>query len=155
MTKAEIDKFRLENVDLQGFELEKKKTAAAHRGQDELEFEATGGGVVKGVSGLRKAGSMPKLRVGDAEVDPQTTEGILMAAKGKLLQEGHRRPADGDKDDDNDDAKGSKLKPLVKKTASIQALYQSQEIATEFNMKLPPKEGDEKTKVVLQLPGQE
>merc|ERR1712142_1298265 len=133
----------------------KKKTAAAHQGQEELEFEATGGGVVKGVSGLRKAGSMPKLRMGDVEVDPQTTEGILMAAKGKLLQEGHRRPADEDKDDDNDDAKGSKLKPLAKKTASIQALYQSQEIATEFNMKLPPKEGDEKTKVVLQLPGQE
>lgn len=159
MVKADRSKFELENVDLKGFKLEKK---SHEREGEDLDFEvgsATKGPIPrppkKGLAGMRKSDSMSNLEDLGVAVDnaggdeePQSTDQVLNAAN-RILMKGKKAKEAGYEDDEEE---RRKLKPLpLKKTPSIQALYQSQEIETEFKMVLPTKE-EGPTKVVLQLP---
>ena len=159
MSKADQSKFELENVDLKGFKAEKKSQGARER--EEMEFESASSGQrvtiprppSRGAPGMKKSGSLPKLQDAgnddSGNIGAKTTEEVLTAAKG-LLMKGKKSKEAGDESEEEE----RKPRPLGKKTPSIQALYQSQEIETEFKMVLPPKE-EGPTKLVLQLPGLE
>jgi len=144
MVKADHSKFELENVDLKGFKVEKKTQETGEN--EDLEFESVSFGRApiprppsRGEPKIKKSGSTPKLQ--DADED-------LTAAEGRLTK-GRKAKEEGDEEE-----KERKLRPL-KKTPSIQALYQSQEIETEFKMVLPQKEEEGPAKLILQLPGME
>jgi len=122
--------------------------------------------MVREKQGLKKSASTTALRdalkdAGEADTASQTTEEVLRAAKGILMKERKEAEEEGRKMKlrpprarglEDEEKETVTLRPL-KKTPSIQALYQSQEIETEFKMMLPPKMEEGPTKVVLQLPG--
>lgn len=179
MSKAEHSKFQLESVDLHGFSLNKKSASSTEAGED-IEYESSTSGrappmprpppaAPRDRPALKKSGSTSRLRdaadkdAGNEEA-PQSTEDVLTAAKG-ILMKGKKTAEEEEEEErrlrlrrpkareaEEEEEEKIKLRPL-KKTPSIQALYQSQEIETEFKMTLPPKEEDGPTKVVLQLPG--
>ena len=168
----------MESVDLHGFSLNKKSSTAAKENEDfeALSSSATASmprpplpaAILREKPGLKKSASTTALRdalkdAGNEEAAPQSTEEVLQAAKGILMKE--RKEADEEdqekqrkrrppraREAEEGEKETVKLRPL-KKTPSIQALYQSQEIETEFKMMLPPKAEEGPTKVVLQLPG--
>ena len=106
---------------------------------------------------MKKSGSMPQLNDDADEDDAGRTGAGRRGAGGRDAEtEGVLAAAAKKAKEAEDEKEATPKMRRLKKTPSIQNLYQSQEIETEFKMVLPPREDAVgKTKVELVLPGLE